>query len=264
MAIRAGRASLLAVFTLGALGIGIIVAYLVGLSKTALPGAALIATPLIATVVSGREIPGTTLPILITADLFAIAWYHHHARWDLLRGILVPVAVGFAGGVSFFIAIGSSTRTLDVVIGATILAMVALQTLRLLRRTPPAPPSGRAAAGYGSAGGFTTFVSNTAGPVMNTYLVGLGLDKHQLIGTSAWFYFLVNVAKIPLYLGLGAWSEGGAFFTADGMRYAAVLVPAVVAGVYSGKWLFPHLPQRLFLGIVLTTAAIGGLRLLIP
>lgn len=251
-------------FTIGALAIGVVVAYLVGLSKTALPGAALVATPLIATVVSGREIPGTTLPILIAADLFAIVWYRHHARWDVLRSVLMPVSVGFALGIWFFIAIGSGTRILDVVIGATILMMVALQLVRMQRRSPPAAASGRATAAYGTAGGFTTFVSNSAGPVMNTYFVSLGLDKHQLIGTSAWFYFLSNVAKIPFYLAIGAWSEGGPFFTAETLAYGAVLIPAVVAGVYSGKWLFPHLPQRLLIGVVLTTAAIGALRLLLP
>jgi uncharacterized protein len=250
-------------FTLGALAVGVVAAYLVGLSKTALPGAALVATPLIATVVSGREIPGTTLPILITADLFAVAWYHQHARWDLLRGIVAPVAVGFGAGVWFFIAIGTSTRILDVVIGAIILVMVALQATRMVRRSPPGDATRTGASVYGSAGGFTTFVSNTAGPVMNTYLVGLGLDKHQLIGTSAWFYFVVNVAKIPLYLALGEWSEGGRFFTADGMAYAALMVPAVIAGVYSGRSLFPHLPQRLFLVIVLVMAGLGALRLLV-
>ena len=251
-------------FTLGALAVGVVAAYLVGVSKTALPGAALVATPLIATVVSGREIPGTTLPILITADLFAVAWYHQHARWDLLRGVFWPVALGFAAGVWFFIAIGSSTRILDVVIGAIILLMITLQVIRLARRTPPGAATTTGAVMYGTAGGFTTFVSNTAGPVMNTYLVGLGLDKHQLIGTSAWFYFVVNVAKIPLYLGLGAWSDGGAFFTAEGMAYAGLLVPAVIAGVYSGRRLFPHIPQRLFLVIVLVMAGLGALRLLLP
>lgn len=251
-------------FTLGAIVVGVVAAYLVGLSKTALPGAALVATPLIATVVSGREIPGTTLPILITADLFAVAWYHQHARWDLLRGILWPVALGFAAGVWFFIAIGSSTRILDVVIGVIILVMIALQAVRLVRRTPPGAATTTGAVTYGATGGFTTFVSNTAGPVMNTYLVGLGLDKHQLIGTSAWFYFIVNVAKIPLYLALGAWSEGGSFFTRDGLLYAGLLVPAVIAGVYSGRSLFPRIPQRQFLVIVLVLAGLGAVRLLVP
>lgn len=250
--------------TLGAIAIGVVAAYLVGLSKTALPGAALVATPLIATVVDGRAIPGTTLPILIAADLFAVTWYHQHARWDLLRGILLPVAAGFAVGVWFFVAIGSSTRILDIVIGVIIIVMVTLQAARMIRRSAPRPSTRRTASIYGGTGGFATFVSNTAGPVMNTYLVGVGLDKHQLIGTSAWFYFVVNVAKIPLYLALGAWSEGGPFFTAEGMAYAGLLVPAAVAGAYSGRSLFPHIPQRAFLAGVLVLAGLGAVRLLVP
>lgn len=251
-------------FTLAAITAGVVAAYLAGLSKTALPGAALVATPLIATVVDGRAIPGTTLPILITADLFAVAWYHQHARWDLLRGVLVPVAAGFAVGIGFFVAIGTSTRILDVVIGVIILTMIGLQAVRMIRRSAHAPSTPATAALYGGTGGFTTFVSNTAGPVMNTYLVGIGLDKHQLIGTSAWFYFVVNVSKIPLYLGLGAWSDGGPFFTAEAMGYAALLVPAVIAGAYSGRILFPRLPQRAFLVVVLVLAGLGAVQLLIP
>jgi uncharacterized protein len=252
------------VFTLGSILVGALAAVLVGLSKTALPGAALVATPLIATVVSGRELPGTVLPILLTADLFAVAWYREHARWDLLRGISAGVGAGFAAGVVFFVAVGSSTRPIDVVIGVTLLVMIAIQVWRMVRVRPATAPTARNAAVYGTAGGFTTFVSNSAGPVMNTYLVGLGLDKHQLIGTSAWFYFAVNLAKIPLYLALGAWSDGGAFFTLDGLRYAALLVPFVLIGVYGGRAVFAHIPQRLFLGLVLGLATVGAIELLRP
>ena len=93
---------------------------------------------------------------------------------------------------------------------------------------------------YGSAGGFTTFVSNTAGPIMNTYLVRLGLDKHEMIGTSAWFYFVVNVTKVPVYLALGAWSAGGHFFTAESLAYDLVLVFH-----YLHRPLFPALVRAL-------------------
>lgn len=249
------------VFTFGGLVIGVVAGFVVGVSKTAMPGAGLVVTPLIAAVVSGRAIPGTVLPILIAADLFAVAWYREHARWDLLRGLITWVALGFAAGAVFFVAAGTDTRTLEVMIAAILLLVVALQIGRVVRRRPPRPATAATAAAFGTTGGFTTFVSNTAGPIMNSYLLGLGLDKHELIGTSAWFYVAINVAKIPLYVALGEWSDGGRFFTWQSLTYDAVLVPAVIAGVYSGRSLFARLPQLLFMWLVHALSAAGALKL---
>jgi uncharacterized membrane protein YfcA len=99
--------------------------------------------------------------------------------------------------------------------------------------------------------------------VINTYLVGAGLPKAQMVGTSAWLYFIVNLSKIPLYLMIGAWTAGGQFFTADSLSYDALVLPGVVAGVFSGKLLFDHIPQRLFLALVLLLSGAGALRLLL-
>jgi uncharacterized protein len=112
-------------------------AILVGMSKTALPGTWLVATPLLAVFVSGRAIPGTILPVLI-ADVFAVRWYHQHARWDLLRPMIVSVTVGFAAGATFFAAVGS-TRPIDIVVGASILLMAGLQAWRMIRQQQPVP-----------------------------------------------------------------------------------------------------------------------------
>ena len=131
-------------FTLAALTVGAFAAWLVGVSKTALPGAAIIATPLLATVVHGREIAGTTLPILLTADLFAIVWYRQDACWDLLRPLFTPVVVGFALGACFFISVGTATRPLDVTIGVIVLSMVVIQVVRSVRRTAARGADGRA------------------------------------------------------------------------------------------------------------------------
>ena len=106
------------------------------------------------------------------------------SRFARLRSCAFPIA--------FFVAVGNDTRIIDVAIGTIILFMVAVQMWRMWRRRPPRPAQPSDAVVYGSAGGFTTFVSNSAGPVMNTYLVGLGLDKDEQVGTSAWFYFAVN------------------------------------------------------------------------
>lgn len=250
-------------FTAEALVIGAIAAVVVGFSKTAIPGAGLLSVPLVATLVGGRLIAGASLPLLLVADLFAVSWYRHHTRWELLRPLAVWVAVGFGFGIAFFIAVGNDTRIIDVAIGAIILFMVAVQTWRMWRRRPPRPAQPSDAVVYGSAGGFTTFVSNSAGPVMNTYLVGLGLDKDEQVGTSAWFYFAVNLAKIPLYLALGFLTTGGHFFTGETLLWNLCMVPAIVVGVYSGKALLPRISQELFVILVLVLSALGGIRLLL-
>jgi uncharacterized protein len=252
------------VFTAGNLVVGSLAALIVGLSKTALPGAGLVATPILAVIVTGRAIPGTTLPVLLAADLFAVTWYSRHARWDLLRPMIISVSVGFAAGAAFFAMVGNATRPIELVIGVSILLMAAIQTWRMIGLQQPATPTPTAAVVYGSTGGFTTFVANAAGPVMNTYLMRLGLGKEELVGTSAWFYFAVNVAKVPVYLALGEWSSGGRFFTPDSLAFDAALLPAVVVGVFGGRTLFHKLPERGFLIAVLVLSAVGAIKLLLP
>ncbi len=249
-------------FTTEAIAVGLIAALVVGLSKTALPGAGLLSVPLVASIVDGRMIAGATLPLLLVADVFAVTWYRQHARWDLLRPLAAPVAIGFGAGIAFYVAVGNSVRTIEIVIGLIVLLMVSIQLWRLIRHSPPVPATTRDALVYGSAGGFTTFVSNSAGPVMNTYLVGLGLPKEQLIGTSAWFYFAVNLAKTPCYVALGLFTTGGAFFTGESLLWALAMVPGVLLGLLVGRAILPHIAQEMFVVITLVLSAAGAVKLL--
>ncbi|HEX2785147.1 MAG TPA: sulfite exporter TauE/SafE family protein [Ilumatobacteraceae bacterium] len=251
-------------FTAGNLILGSIAGLIVGLSKTALPGAALVASPLIAEIVVGRAIPGTTLPLLLAADVFAVAWYRQHARWDLLRPMIISVSVGFAAGAAFFAIVGSSTRVIEVVIGISILLVVLVQSRRMIGRQQPVQPTPVAAAVYGSTGGFTTFVANAAGPILNTYLVSLGLNKEEMVGTSAWFYFSVNAAKVPVYVALGELTSGGRFITGSTLAFDAALMPAVLVGLFGGRRLLHRLPERAFLIGVLVLSAAGAVKLLLP
>lgn len=251
-------------FEVGALLVGCLAAFLVGVSKTGLPGAAMIATPLIATVTTGRMIAGTVVPILLLADVFAIAWYRQYADWRLLRSLTGSLAVGFAAGALYFIVVGENDRVVTISMGVIVLLVVAAQAVRFRRQDTGErrAPSATATAVFGTAGGFTTFVANAAGPILNSFLVSAGVNKQSFIGTSAWFYFGVNVAKIPLYLALGEFSDGGPFITGETLTFFAAVAPFVVVGVYTGRRLFVRLPQRTFLWIVLAFAAVGGLNLL--
>lgn len=249
-------------FTASNVAIGIIAALIIGLSKTAIPGGGLLATPLLATVVSGRLIAGTMLPLLLIADVFAVRWYGHNARRDVLKPIIPTVALGFAAGTLFYVIVGSGGRLLDVVIGVIILSLVILQSVRIIRATPPAAATPNVIRAVGATGGFTTFVSNAAGPIMNTYLTGIGLPKDELIGTTSWFYFAVNVAKIPVYLGIGIFASGGHFFTGKSLLFDACVAPAVAVGLIGGRWLLPRIQQKTFNIVVLVLAGIGALKLL--
>jgi uncharacterized membrane protein YfcA len=250
------------VFTVGALFAGALAGYIVGMSKTGIPGGGLLAIPLFATVFEGRMIVGASLPVLMFADLFAFSWYRRHARWDLLKPLAVWVGLGYLFGIVFFVAVGTATRSLEIVIGSIVLTIVAIQAWRMWRGAPERSATLATAATYGTAGGFTTFVANAAGPVINTYLVGLRLPKHQLMGTTAWLYLVVNLSKVPLYLALGAWTSGGRFFTGASLLFDLLLVPAVLAGVYTGRALFHRIPQQAFLLVVLVLSAGGALKLL--
>lgn len=250
-------------FSTGDLVIGALAALAVGLGKTAIPGAGIVAAPLIALVFHGRPVAGATLVILVAADLLAVRWYRRHTRWDLLRPMIPWVALGYVLGAWFFIAIGSGSRTLDITMGVTILSMVLLQAWRMIRRAPPKQSTTSASAFYGTTGGFATFVSNNAGPILNTHLLRLGLDKEELVGTSAWFYFGVNITKIPIYVALGWWSHGGSFFTMETMKFDLLLAPIAVFGVLIGRRLFHIVPTQLFVTIVLVLAATASVKLLI-
>lgn len=250
-------------FAADALLVGVVAAFVIGLSKTGLPGGALIAVPLLATVFEGRLIAGGTLPILLVADLFAVAWYHAHARADVLRALAPGIGAGYVAGIAFFVGVGDAPAVIARTVGVIVLGIVLLQVHRMWRGASAAPATARTAAGHGATAGFTTFVANAAGPVINAYLLRRDLPKHEMVGTSAWLYFIVNISKIPLYLALAAWSSGGPFFTAESLLFDLAVVPAIVAGVFAGRALFHRIPQRTFTIMVLVLSAAGALKLVI-
>ena len=69
-------------------------AILVGMSKTGVPGVSMIVVPVMAMIFGGKASTGVLLPILITADIFAVIYYHRHAAWNPLLKALPWAIVG--------------------------------------------------------------------------------------------------------------------------------------------------------------------------
>ena len=103
--------------------------------------------------------------------------------------------------------------------------------------------------------GVTTMLANAAGPVMGLYLLAVALPKEAFVGTAAWFFLLINLAKIPFSVQLG-------LITPATLAFNALLIPAIAAGLFLGRAVVARLPQRLFDSLVLFFAVLAALRLL--
>ncbi|GAB3180581.1 sulfite exporter TauE/SafE family protein [Nesterenkonia halophila] len=228
-------------------------ALIVGLSKTAVPGAGALAVAVFAAALPARESTAALLVLLIVGDLFAVWMYRRDVDWATLRRLVPAVLVGLLVGAAFLgLADDAVVRR---VIGTILLALLVLTLWR--RRTAAQPSSGRAAAfGYGWLGGFTTMVANAGGAVMSMYLLAKQLPVRTFLGTAAWFFFAINLTKVPFQIGLG-------LLDAQVALIAAVLVPGVVISACVGRWLAVRISQRLFDRLVLVLTAVGALNLLL-
>lgn len=241
-----------------ALAIG---AVTVGISKTAIPGAS-VAVVLFAMVLPAKPSTAALLLLLIVADVFAVIFYRRHADWRLLRRLVPPVLLGLILGAVFMAV--ASDDLVGRVIAVILLAVIALglvQRRRALRRAATEPASASAAVTgggtlgqsllYGSLGGFTTMVANAAGPVMSMYFLAVRLPMTVFLGTSAWFYFVVNLSKVPFSVGLG-------LFSVDILLIDLVLVPFVVAGALLGRVIVKRISQRFFEWTVIVLSVLGA------
>jgi uncharacterized membrane protein YfcA len=229
--------------------LGIVCAFLIGLAKTGVPGVGTMTVPLmVLTVGDARLSAAWTAPILITADVFAVAYWRRHTETRALLRLAPWVAVGMAAGG---LALSLSEPVLRRAVGTIVLAMVALNFAQ--RRG--ANLSAAAAAGfYGVLAGFATTVANAAGPVMSLYLLSERLPKEQFVATGAWFFFAVNIAKLPIYAAHGLFSRSSLVFD-------LTMVPPVVCGALGGLWLVHRIPQRAFEALVVAMTVVSSILL---
>src|SRR2546428_10394889 len=93
-------------------------------------------------------------------------------------------------------ALNLTERTLRRVMGCILVLMLIVHILR--KRNPQGQVAGSPPF-YGMVAGFASTVANAAAPVMNMYLFSRKLPKEQFVATGAWFFLVINLAKIPIY-----------------------------------------------------------------
>ncbi len=227
-----------------------------GFGKAGLAGVSLFHVIVFAFLFGARDSTGVVLPLLVFGDLCAVIALHQHVRWDYVRRMLLPACVGV--GLAALFMRGISDAAFRPLIGWIVLVLALMQAVRMrwpdwLGRVPHSLP---AVWVIGLLAGAATMLANAAGPVIALYCVAVGLPKFEVVGTLAWFFFIINVFKLPFSAGLG-------LIRADTLLFNAVLAPAVVVGVVSGRWIVHRLPQRVFDLLMLAFAAVAAVRLIL-
>lgn len=245
---------MLSSLSLGAWALLDVGAVAIGVSKTALPGVTTLAVAIFAAVLPARASTGTILLLLLVADAVAITTYWRDADWTTLRRLVPGVLAGVLLGAVFLGVAGD--RVTKVFIGVLLLVLIAV-TLLLMRRPRPPQVQGRVGrAVYGTLAGFTTMSANAGGPVMSMYLLASEVTVTSFLGTSAWFFFLVNVVKLPFSVGLGV-------IRPETLWIDLVLAPVVLASAYGGRLLAARMDPVLFGRIVTVLTVLSSLYLVV-
>ncbi len=227
---------------------------LIGMSKTGISGVGLMVVPILANAFGGRPSVGLLLPILLFADVFAVTWYHRHAQWKhILR--LLPWA--FAGIVlATLIGKSISDQSFNRLLAALVMGGIAILIWRDIKSDKIKVPRSRWFAGVlGLLGGFSTMIGNAAGPVMALYLLSMRLPKNSYIGTGAWFFFIVNLSKVPLHI--WSWKT----ITVNTVLLDIMVLPSIAAGAFLGIWLVRLLPEKYYRLLVIATTLLSALLL---
>lgn len=228
-------------------------AFLVGMRRGGIQGAAVIGVTLLASHFSAAASVGITVVIFLYADIQATVILFREVDWRFLGRLLIPTLIGITVGA----IIGRSLPTQVFGWVLFVLIFIAYGSMILQRRASV----GRVAQGHpvitllsGFLSGFTTMVGNLASIFVAVYFAAVGAKKEQFIATSVWFFFIVNLIKLPIHIWI--WRT----LTVEMVVRTLVLIPVVTAGIFLGRVLARRLSEDSYWNFVIVMAGVGVAR----
>lgn len=231
-------------------------ALLIGMSKTGIQGINTISIPLLALAFGAKPSTGLILPMLCFADIIAVAYYRRNAEWKYILKLLPATIVGF------FIAIIADRYVPEDQFRKLMAVCIFAGLLVMLRRENPDKEGGVQnkwwfGPAFGLAGGFTTMIGNAAGPVMAVYLLSMKLPKLSFVGTSAWFFLIVNYLKLPLQIFV--WDN----ISVRTLTVNLITIPFIIIGAVLGIILVKRFPESSYRKFVIIMTILSTAMLLL-
>lgn len=215
-------------------------AFMVGTSKGGLATVGSLAVPMVALVMNPVTAAATLLPVYIVTDWVSVGLYRRSYSAPNLK-ILIPSML-----------FGVALATLMVTLAPEALLLLITGTIGLwyclrswLRRTPPRKTEARVlpGVGWGTLAGIATYLTHSAGPPTQAYLLPQQLPKLQYAGTIAICFAIINLSKLPGYALTGQF---------NGLDWTLLpwLVGTGIIGTLAGRWLTGVLPQAVYVRVL--------------
>lgn len=232
---------------------------LMAIAKSGFGGAiASLSAPLMLTILPARETLAILLPLYMLTDIWAILIWRGYCYWRVLFWMVLFATIGQVLGYLLISVINDDMLkamigAIAILIGCRYFIRLNIKTkvdqTRQMRKKIP-----QRAAFWCSLSGFSSFISLTGGIPVQIFLLPLRMHRYLVVGTSAWFFFSINIAKVPFYLHLGMFSSSTLFISLS-------LIPVIPVGVVIGKWLNRNMTDTVFYHLVHAGLAVLGLRL---
>ncbi len=231
------------------LGAGLIT----GFSKFSVGGMGMLILPVLMIAYAGPEALGILVPMYILTDLVVVALYRQAVNWNVLLRLLPLQILGMVLG-SWLLA-DLNAATFSWLIGSIIIGMLLLSGWLErhdsgFMRHPAMAPS------VGLVAGVISMVASAAGPLLSLYMLEQKLSKAAYISTRAWSFLCIDLAKIPLLMGLG-------YVNLETTLLGVKALPAVAVGALLGFWTLRRLELAQFKWLIRGMAAVAAIKLFV-
>lgn len=239
-------------------------AFLAGWERAGLRASVMPAVPLLAVSLGAVNALGYMVPILIAGDIFSVIYYKKHADKSSIKklipfaltGIIIGMVTGKHLSGDSFNRIIASFIIISLVItlinqnllkkGANLNVKSKTVSSTFLSKTGPL---------FSIVTGFVSMLGGSGGPVISTYYLITNVSKNVFIGTTAWFFFFVNLIKLPLYFFV--WKN----ISTNSLITDLCLLPITALGILSGIFIVKRINEKVFKTIIFIITFFSALKL---
>ena len=227
-----------------------ILGFMIGFAKGGFGGLGALLTPILALVLPVASAVGVLLPMLMVGDVFALYMYWKEWDPDLVKRTLPAGIVGAVAGT--FLLSWLSPDVLRIVLGIFVLVLVAyrfvsdrIQAIRYESRPWHAPAAGLLA-------GLASGMFNNGGPAFSSYLLLQKLKARRFIATSAIYFALLNLIKVPGFLYTGVLNVSLLF----SLWWVFLFIPV---GIWVARMTLTRVSPSAFEGIIIVLLIFSSL-----